>query len=328
MKKLKKETYDQFLKKRHASMNTPLELIEYYVKKATGSKIASKKRLIVGESSEVYEITLSDNKEVIVRIASAENHLRFLPEKWAIEQCKNKNIPVPEILLVESFSSEGKNKEINIESKLKGIMLDELMKSLNLQKQRKYINECGRVLSEIHTIPTDGFGILDSNGMGQYKTNEDYVLKMRIESKEKYTEPSIKFGIKNYVLESLEYLRMYLNVYKNENSMMLHGDFTPQHIFFDGNRLTGVIDFENVCGGDPVRDIALWDYFYSSTTPYLIEGYVNKKIFNEVFNIKMHIYKLHMGLGFLYYYDYTNNHSGIEIVKKEFSNCLTYFKSL
>ena len=36
----------------------------------------------------------------------------------------------------------------------------------------------------------------------------------------------------------------------------LHGDLHPANLIFDGGRLSGIIDFGDVCGGDPASDIA------------------------------------------------------------------------
>jgi aminoglycoside phosphotransferase (APT) family kinase protein len=36
----------------------------------------------------------------------------------------------------------------------------------------------------------------------------------------------------------------------------LHGDLHPANLIFDGGRLSGVIDFGDLCGGDPATDIA------------------------------------------------------------------------
>lgn len=40
-------------------------------------------------------------------------------------------------------------------------------------------------------------------------------------------------------------------------SVFLHGDLQPAHIFFDGTRVTGVIDWGDSCMGDPLFELAV-----------------------------------------------------------------------
>lgn len=326
MKKIKTESYEDFLKKRHASINTPADLINEFVKKATCTQSKSMKRIIIGEVNEVYEITLSSRKQIIVRISSNESP-RFLPEKWAIEQCKKNKIPVPNVLLVENFLDSDNKKQICIEEKLPGQALSSLIKDLKEKELIELLRKSGKVLSSIHTIPVLGFGIIDDQGKGEFKTNEEYILKMRVENKEKYEVAAENNEMDvSIITRSFKYLEKYLDVYKKTKSVLLHGDFSAQHLFFDEGMLTGVIDFEGACGGDPVRDLAWWDYF-SPKTEYLIEGYTNKKFLADNFELRLHIYRLHVGLGILNYYDYTNNANGINHTKKMFDKDMEFFAS-
>lgn len=37
---------------------------------------------------------------------------------------------------------------------------------------------------------------------------------------------------------------------------LLHGDFHPRHVYAEGGRVTGIIDWGDASGGDPVSDLA------------------------------------------------------------------------
>lgn len=42
----------------------------------------------------------------------------------------------------------------------------------------------------------------------------------------------------------------------SENNVWIHGDLHPANTIFEGNALVGVIDFGDLCGGDPATDLA------------------------------------------------------------------------
>lgn len=63
--------YKQYLDSIHKRNITPDEIIIDTIKEGTGKELVSKKRIIIGETNEVYDITL-DDRHVILRISKGE----------------------------------------------------------------------------------------------------------------------------------------------------------------------------------------------------------------------------------------------------------------
>src|SRR3989304_9824200 len=99
MNKSTNPDYKKYLVKMHGKLNTPDEVVRAVVKEGAGD-LVSKKRIIAGEASEVYNITLENKKQVVLRISRSPRPY-FFQEKGAIEQVKKLGVPVPVILLIK-----------------------------------------------------------------------------------------------------------------------------------------------------------------------------------------------------------------------------------
>ena len=108
---------------------------------------------------------------------------------------------------------------------------------------------------------------------------------------------------------------------------LLHGDFSPKHILIADGHVTGILDFEDAKGGDPVRDLARLNFFYGDSFPieWLKAGYQNKDIFDKNFDLKMKLYRLHLGLDLLGYYESEKNRAGLIHTKERFIKELENF---
>lgn len=321
--------YKQFIAKRHSKIKTDDEIIDNVVKKAMGQTVLNKNRIIEGEANEVYDITLSNNSRVIARI-SPKSEGRFLQEQIAIEKCRNADVPVPKIFYV-GILPDTDNKQIILEEKLEGDSLSSIKKSLSEDELKRIAVKSGEILAKIHSISIEKYGWLDKNGNGTYENQTDYILLKTEKKKDLYLSIAKKITLNpKTILGSLYILRKYLDLYKNAKSVLLHNDYGPKHIFVKDNIITGIIDFENAGGGDPLMDIARYDYFYSQKIPteLLIEGYTDKSIFDDTFLIKIHLYRIWKGLGLLDYYNKTENTGGLNHVKKMFDIDMNFFNNL
>lgn len=93
-------------------------------------------------------------------------------------------------------------------------------------------------------------------------------------------------------------------------------------------QVIGIIDFENCSSGDPIYDFAWWDYFVDRRIPteWLKEGYTDKTIFDDNFERKLHLYRLHLSLGFIDYFEREKNEGGINWTKINLQKDLEYFR--
>ena len=167
--------YEDYLVNLHSQSSTPEKIISDTIQEVTKKEVVGKTRIIAGESNEVYEIELSDDSHLIIRITIEEDR-DFEQEQWAINKCQMLNLPVPNILLIKHLTTENKALHICVQSKLEGEPMERGsfdFRSMPKDRVRKIIYQAGEVLSKIHSVPTDGFGYLDKNGRGPHKTLAD-----------------------------------------------------------------------------------------------------------------------------------------------------------
>lgn len=172
---LKPTEYEKYLAVIHAKLVTPDEILNAVVKEATGLIPLSKRKIVAGEANEVYDVLLSNNHHVIVRISRSEKP-DFEQEKWAITQCKNIKIPVPEIYIIKHLRYNKKLLSICVQQKIDGDTLERGAvdyHDLDRDYVREIIVKAGETLSKIHSIKTHNFGYLNGKGEGNFKSFAD-----------------------------------------------------------------------------------------------------------------------------------------------------------
>ncbi|MCX6704537.1 MAG: phosphotransferase [Candidatus Woesebacteria bacterium] len=320
------DPYRKYLEKKHGGFEASEELIEKIVEKATGSRPIKRSRIIEGEVNEVYDVTTEDKQDVIVRI-SRQGRANFETEERVIRMALMVGVPAPKVLLIEDASSGPEKLTFCVEEKIEGESLKKLMGSMDKSTLKSIISEAGRILSKINSITVERFGHLD--GPVIYKTWGDYIFNLE-NKRDRIIEIGESFGIETSTINGVfKLLRENEKVFQVKEPKLLHGDFSPKHLVIKSNHIVGVLDFEDAKGGDPVQDLARINYFNYNVFPidWLKEGYGNKDLFDDNFDLKMKLYRLQMGLGFLDYYNSENNESGINYTKDRLIADLKSFRS-
>lgn len=319
-------TYKDHLKEIHAQFQASDEVINSEIARATHSTPAAKTRIIAGQNSEVYDIHTEDGQDVILRIAR-NDYPRFEEERWALGEAAKAGVSVPDVLLTDTVPIDGQELGLCVQKKLQGIPLGD-REELTEAEKKDLIAKAGEQLAKIHSVETTGFGDLDRHGMGRYTTWDGYISSilsqaepLMIAAREGgYSEDSVK--------KALEIIERDRPLFRDVPSHLLHGDFGPKHILTENDEITGVIDFENCKGGDPIYDFANWDFWYGESIPldWLKEGYSNKEVIDDPnFTRKLDLYKLHFGLDVLKYFHETGNPYGFEHSAQQIDHVLENF---
>lgn len=321
------DQYQQYLKEKHASFGTKPEVINEIFVNAFETKVDGVDRIVAGEVNEVYTVQTKDGN-FILRI-SREKKGKFLPERWALDQSREAGVPVPTMLYVGETKDGSEMLKVCIENKLPGEPLGEASTKEKLTEQEiKNIGfEEGEILAKIHSIRPVGFGKLKEGGVGELNNWSDYVLKHynRKDNTElvKFAE---KIGISKDQIElAIATLKKYESVFEITTPHLLHGDFGPKHFLIQGGHITGVLDFENCLGGNPVYDFA-WGRYFDHTTPK--EGYLAHMNLPHDFELRINLYGLRLGLDMIWYYVVENHTTGMVHAKKKMVENLKYFEDL
>jgi aminoglycoside phosphotransferase (APT) family kinase protein len=314
------EAYRTHLTEIHSRLKAPDALVTDAVTEATGSSITLKRRIIAGEANEVYDVTLGNDAHVIVRISrDAEKH--FEQEQWAIEQCGQIGLPVPEILLIEHHSTEGQPLDICVQRKLEGDLLEHGSldaSAMSSEELRAIVREAGEMLSRIHSLPVVGWGYLDKIGRGPEPSFQSGWDKFMAQE-EQFTALAERTALDAHIMPAIfEYMSRKGKAVPAMSPVLTHNDFHPKHLMIKDNHVSGIIDFGEVSGHIPENDLAKWKYFDDEKFPieWLLEGYGREKL-GEHFDDLMLMLQLEYGLSILGWYEYRKYPAGVEDAKKK-----------
>jgi aminoglycoside phosphotransferase (APT) family kinase protein len=277
---------------------TPDSLIEDAIERAAGSAVVEKSEIAIGQINEVYSVKTEDGQEAIIRIFHGETS-KFETDRWALEQCREAGVPVPEVRLVETRDHDGRPLHICVQSKIEGRGLNEIPDILAPEKNSELIDllhQTGEVLTKIHSIPTQGFGRLDKNGKGKYGSIRELLIQEGEYSMQEALAAQNEIVFDTQVLTAgYEILKREAVNYPDISPRLIHNDFAPQHILINNNIISGIIDFDNANGGDPVYEFSRWRFAYDQQYPlkHIQEAYGNKEVFENDFNKKDAIWKIY-----------------------------------
>lgn len=328
----KDANYNKYLKRLHLKKTTDIKVIKYFIKKAIGKNNLSLKRLMLGESNEVYEVKIKDGESIILRISHAKEN-SFKKEIWPLEQCRKMGIPVPNILFMEDvFLDKGVFRSFCFMNKIKGESLATRInnKTITTDEVEKIVLEAGNILSKIHSVKTEKFGMLQDNGKGVLNSWTDFIFQNMQEKQKMLTNKVVvaRKGRDPSVIDKvIQILQENKKTFDVITPHLLHGDFSKDHILTNGGKITGIIDFGGVLSGDPVEDFAWWVYFNTDNTiDLLIKGYADKTLFKNSFMARSHLYLLDISLFFLDYYNKGGLESGIDMAIFNLKKGMSYFR--
>lgn len=325
----KKSHYEQYLANLHSGLVTPEELISETIKEATGRQLADKKRIVAGEVNEVYDVALDNGGYVILRISREVG--AFDREKWAIEQCKKIDVPAPDILLIKHLQTVNQPLSLCVQEKMEGEPLERGSidyHQLDPVLVRRLVVKAGEMLARIHSIPTMGFGRLNGQGQGRFKSLHDLMAE-KVSQRELFMKLAKDLKLDQKVIEeAIKIFAGHLNKIEEIEPHLSHGDYAFKHIMVKGEEIVGILDWGEVTGNSSVNDFARWDYWFKDELPteWLQEGYTNKALFDENFEDMLHWYRINIGLENLWWYHDKDYPQAIDRIKEKLLKDLEYYK--
>ncbi|MBU0962448.1 MAG: aminoglycoside phosphotransferase family protein [Nanoarchaeota archaeon] len=249
-------------------------LIKKVIEDKIGKKVIEITEYSHARVNKVYCIK-TKNLEVVMKIAPKRHDKypnKFDIEKYAFLLCRKRGLPTPKVILIDN--SRGIfDTPYTISKKLPGDIIN--YDSLNQEQINVALKNMGHSLSIIHSIKTRGFGPFNLNGVGTW-SNWSQILEDKLESLEKIYRYNI---ITSKLKEGLN-----LAIDKNSelsdhpNPCLIHGDYNLTNLLIDNSQnITGIVDMEHCYSGDPIYDLALFDYYYSKQgfLKILMSGYSN-----------------------------------------------------
>lgn len=249
-----------------------------------------------GERSQAFSF-LSKDSEFVIRVHSKKHG--FEKDKYAHDHFNSKSIPIPKTFQIGRIRDKF---YYSITEKVEGKIIDHFEKD----EIRKFIPELINVLDSIHSfdIGETQFGDWGIDGKAPETSWKNYLIKL-IEEFENYENKTPE----NTLLEP-DVVQKILARYKqlidhcSNIRHLVHGDYGFNNLLSDGEKITGVIDWELSKYGDFLYDVA-WLSFWDTTIDYadiFCKHYQDKNVAVPNFHERILCYKLHFGLGALSFF--------------------------
>jgi aminoglycoside phosphotransferase (APT) family kinase protein len=311
------EGYTKHLTNLHAKQTIPAEILNDILREVSPEPVLSKQRLIAGEANEVYDVSFADGLRVIARI-SRDDDKNFAQEQWAIRECGLRGVPVPEVLGVWHRPTQGQSLTICIQRKIEGVLLPNA--DLPHHVLRQIVVQAGELLSRIHAVPVKGFGYINGKGEGEFLTpqaeidafvkmeSEFHVLAQRLDLSSRDMSRALRL-----VVDAEQMVR-------SVEPCLTHNDFCAKHILVANGTVSGIIDFGEVAGSEPLSDFVRWAYYDAACFPleWLQEGYTNKQVFDTTFTQRLHVKRIAFSLWVLRWYDMHGYAEGVADARAKF----------
>ncbi len=285
-------------KKKVIKNRTVKSIIDLYFGKQQASVFAIKN----GTLHVLYRIVIND-KAYILRINKFSKNYKefsFFTEQWIYEVLHANKLSSLNVIAVD-ISRKIFPFDFQIIEEVPGVSLFELGRERKIAYKQHY--NLGIYIASVHKNKTSGFGpfsiddIFLEKGIGIHNSWKDFVFLN--------LEAHIGYCIKHKLLDntSAQKIETYFSHLDKRlfyvDPVLLHGDIANHNVFVKGNKISGVIDWEDSISGDPVYDIAYFGtgcYRNEQWLSAFLDGYKIVKSLPKDFEKKYWFYYLRIAI--------------------------------
>ena len=171
---------------------------------------------------------------------------------------------------------------------------------------RRLVTQTGRYAALIHTITPEGFGFFrndiarrDQRLVGQYQTLSQHI-EAGLEEDLGFLED--RQTITSSQRKTVERLfGKHASLLSLETPVLVHNDIADWNQLTDGLRITGMMDWDECVGGDPVMELSAYSLFFGEERmQWFIQGYEEVRKLGdwrerfELYKLRYLVSKLHL----------------------------------
>lgn len=283
-RKISAEEAAEIWKDRHSAISND-ELLKKVNNDFSDVKLASIKPFDINAQTSSGNVNsarvglLQNGQEVIIRChpKGVENgyfHVESLASSLALEN----GIPAYKTYGIHDLQDE-EDVAYQVIEKLKGDTVQFFLRA-NPDKEEKLVQEMGRTMAKMHQIKVEGFGPFD-NGLaknGRLKGLHSSLSSSINAGLEENLQRLVTYNVlTESVASKIKDLFKNNDLLNSDEAVLIHNDFADWNLLTDGNKITGVLDWDECVGGHPVQEIACWSTFFSpDRIKTFLEGYFNE----------------------------------------------------
>jgi aminoglycoside phosphotransferase (APT) family kinase protein len=237
-----------------------MDYLNIIVQLKTVHPLISKENFMPAQSGTIHKVFLSNNFVIRFRENNQEILIR---EKELLEKINHPLIP--RILAAGNFDSVN----YMIENRLIGENIDKIWKNLSFDNQNSIIDSIIDLLKFLRTQKsTQNYSIQHGKSYENFYEYFTDNLDYKIEIIQKFSETQEVIEKISKILKN----PLAINLFKNSEKTLVHGDLIFHNLLTDQKTLTGLIDWEYAMWGDPDYDIFRLMNFKISAKAYQAEG--------------------------------------------------------
>lgn len=261
------------------------------------TRVASLDPIIIhGSVNTVVPVRLKSGREVVIRMHPPEvKNGYFWVEAVATKLAKAAGVPTYTCLVVDD-TREVAPFDYMIMTREPGKPMQGFS-PLPPDLARRLVVQTGRYAALIHTITPEGFGFFhndiakrDQRLVGQYQTLRQHI-EAGLEEDLGFLEDAQT--ITNSQRKTIERLfGKYASLLSLETPVLVHNDIADWNQLTDGVHITGIMDWDECVGGDPVMELSAYSLFFGEERmQWFIWGYEEVRKLGD-WRERFHLFKL------------------------------------
>lgn len=252
------------------------------------------KELTEGYFNAAYLITLSDEREVILKIAPPEGVLVMSSEVDIMRAevgcmellSEYPDIPMPKVLF-HDFSHSICPSDYFFMTKLAGKSFSSIQQAMTEEEKDSVERQTGKYNAAVNEITGNGFGyynsiVTDSDWFDVFK---GFLEKIFLDAEKISLDIGMDFESISKIL--LKHKKSFNEV---TTPRLVHWDLWAGNVFVEKDKITGFIDFERCIWGDELLEVGFRSHYQK---PAFLEGY-GKKGFTETEKIRILWYDFYL----------------------------------
>src|SRR5262245_41734028 len=219
----------------------------------TGMQVRFARRFPLGLANFVYDVVLSDGRRVVVRLAAERSALAFDGAKFWTPKLRALGLPVPSIL----SAGEYRGRPFLVLQHLPGADLGPVYRDLTSGERRGIAAELARLQGLVGSLPEgDGFGyVAHWAGPFPHETWMEVLLASLQQARQQIEAVGVfPSSLVDGVARDLDRCAPYLETVR---ATAFLDDTTTKNVLVGDGRLSGIVDIDGVCYGDPLFPIGL-----------------------------------------------------------------------
>jgi len=296
-RKISAEEAAMIWKDRHSAINNE-ELLDKINNELEDDKLSyiepfdENAQTSLGNVNSIRVGVLESGKKVIIRChPKGVRNGYFYSESLASSIALDNGIPAYRTCVIHDLESEN-DISYQVIEKLDGNTVQFCLKE-HPEKEDKLVYEMGKTMAKLHQIKVNGFGPFNNdeakkgNLVGTHSTLNDSINAGLDENLDRLVKYNI---LSQEVADKMRKLFENNPLLNSDVSVLVHNDFADWNLLTDGNTITGVIDWDECVGGNPIQEIACWSTFFDpERIKAFLEGYFSKTPkydnFDEMFQL-------------------------------------------